>query len=212
MKILVRSEFIKAIAEYQGVFGAKLDDPARERLADFCELVFEHNSLLHLVAPCSAEEFAIRHVLESLKLLEYLPAGTKFADVGAGGGFPSLPALIAQPGLSAILIESKEKKAEFLRAAIEELGLSSRAGVIGRQFDEVRDVEFDVWTCRALDKFTEKVPRLLRWAKRRPFVLFGGPSLGAALTATKMPFEPRLIPMSERRYLFVGRAASAYSE
>ena len=85
-----------------------------ERLADYYELVQEHNPLLHLVAPCPPEEFAVRHILESLTLLEYLPTGAKFADVGAGAGLPSIPCLLVRDDLRSVLIESKEKKARFL--------------------------------------------------------------------------------------------------
>ena len=64
-------------------------------LADYYELVQANNPLLHLVAPSSPEEFAVRHVLESLALLKFLPERAKFADVGAGAGLPSIPCLIA---------------------------------------------------------------------------------------------------------------------
>src|SRR4051794_9008996 len=117
----MREEFIQAIRTHQVAFGIDLSDPAIERLAGYFELLMEHNPLLHLVGPCSPEEFAIRHILESLTLLEYLPQGAKFADVGAGAGLPSIPCLLVREDLSAELIETKEKKTKFLDLTVDAL-------------------------------------------------------------------------------------------
>ncbi|MGB5755516.1 MAG: RsmG family class I SAM-dependent methyltransferase [Acidimicrobiales bacterium] len=56
-------------------------------------------------------------------------AECRFADIGAGGGVPGLPMLIAAPGLSAVLIDASRKRCSFLVWAIAELGLAARAEV-----------------------------------------------------------------------------------
>jgi 16S rRNA (guanine(527)-N(7))-methyltransferase RsmG len=194
---------------HEAAFGLSLTDETIERLDDHYELVQQNNQFLHLTAPSAAEEFAVRHTLESLMLLEYLPENTRFADVGPGGGFPSLPCLIARKDLSAVLIESKEKKAVFLELAANELGLSDRVTVIDRQFEEVKEKDFSLVTCRALDKFTDKLPRLLKWGKGKSFALFGGPTLREALNKNRVKFGETLVPMSQQRYLYVsGRIRS----
>lgn len=199
----MRSEFITAIKANHNAFGIELSETGIERLADYYELVQEHNPLLHLVGPGSPEEFAIRHVLESLMLLDYLPKGAKFADVGTGAGLPSIPCLLVREDLRAILIESKEKKAGFLRSAVQALGLSGRAEVINRQFDEADPSNCEFVTCRALDKFSEKLLRLLRWSKQRRSLFFGGKNLSEALQKQSIKFDQHLMPMSEQRFLFI---------
>jgi hypothetical protein len=47
----------------------------------------------------------------------------------------------------------------------------------------------------------------LRWTAKRSFLFFGGPTLGEALERQKTDFETRLLPMSEQRFLFIGKAA-----
>jgi 16S rRNA (guanine527-N7)-methyltransferase len=200
----VRNEFIKAIEANSGAFGVELSSKTIERMADFYDIVQQYNSLLHLVAPCSPEEFAVRHTLESLTLLKHLPENGRFADVGAGAGLPSIPCLIARGDLSAVLIESKEKKARYLENALMRLGLAERAVVINKQFEEVREKDFGAVTCRALDRFTEKLPRLLKWAGKRKLLFYGGPTLGETLKCSKVLFERELMPMSSQRYLFAG--------
>jgi 16S rRNA (guanine527-N7)-methyltransferase len=198
---IMRTDFIEAVKTHQPLFGLQLSEGQIDRLADYYDLVQENNALLHLVGPGSPEEFAIRHILESLTILEYLPDGASFADVGAGAGLPSMPCLLVRPDLTAVLIESKLKKAAFLKIAAEKLELKKRVQVFDVQFSEVKPSATYI-TCRALDKFTAKLPQLLRWSGELDMLLFGGNSLRDALTAAKVQFAEKLLPMSEQRFLF----------
>lgn len=187
-------------------FGVDPEPGAFGQAARFYRLVTAANPLLHLVAPCSEEEFAVRHVLESMTLANRLERGAKVVDVGAGAGLPSIPCLFARPDVSAVLIESKPKKAEFLRTAIDGLGLAGRATVVNRQFDETEFPAGAVLTCRALDGFVKKLGRIRRWSKGAPMVLFGGPAVRDELVRLRIPFDESLLPRSEHRYLLSVRA------
>ena len=166
------------------------------RLRDYYSLLIRWNERLHLVAPCSPEEFATRHVLESLLLLKHLPPDAKIADIGSGGGLPIIPCLIARPDLDATLIESSQKKAVFLREALNAVGRS--ASIIARRFEDIEAPDVSFVTCRALEQFTRKIPALLEWAPDgSTLLLFGGENL--------LDGERFLIPGSAKRYLFVVR-------
>jgi 16S rRNA (guanine(527)-N(7))-methyltransferase RsmG len=199
------TDLANAIRIHQAAFGLDLSSETVALFDRYYELLLEHNPILHLIGPMSAEEFAIRHVLESLMLLKHLPKKARFADVGSGGGLPAIPCVLAREDLRAVLIESKEKKTKFLDIIAEELGISDRAQILTRQFTEVRATGCDYVTCRALDKFTEKLDRLLKWSDHRPMLLFGGPNLRDALKAKKVRFEEVLMPLSEQRYLFIAK-------
>ena len=199
------SEFQDAVRFHQSAFGFDLKDEQIGRLADHYTFVQENNPILHLVGPSTPEEFATRHILESLTLLKHLPQGAKFADVGAGAGLPSIPCLIVREDLKAVQIESKEKKASFLNEAIERLDLAGRCVVVNKQFTEVDLADCGYVTCRAIDKFTENLPRMIKWAGRRTLLLFGGPNLEQALKQARVSFSSELMPMSRERYLFVSR-------
>ena len=198
----MNDEFAKAVFAHQGKFGLDLPVDVVERLADYYELVLEHNPLLHLVGPCSPEEFATRHILESLMLLKHLPEGAPFADVGAGAGLPSIPCLLVRDDLKATLIESKVKKTHFLERALRILDLSSRASVVNRQFEETTAGYNNVITCRALDKFDEKLPRLVKWSRPRKMLLFGGNRLSERLKRLELSARDELLPMSTARFLY----------
>lgn len=202
----LRDEFINAVLTHQPSFDLVLTEPAISLFADYYEIVLEHNALLHLVAPCTPEEFATRHILESLTLLEHLPNGAGFADVGAGAGLPSIPCLLARNDLRATLIESKEKKAEFLREALKRLGIDKRAAVTDRQFSETDAGDRQFVTCRALDKLTKRLPELIKWSGKRKILFFGGPTLEDALARHKLSYTRQLLPLSRQRFLFCSRA------
>jgi len=199
----MRTEFIKGLKDNQAKFDIELDEEAVERLADYYDLIQEHNGLLHLVGPCTPEEFATRHILESLTLLEYLPNGIWFADVGTGGGLPAIPCLLAREDLKAILIESKEKKSKFLTLVVERLKLKHRTRIAATQFSETNLGHAEAVTCRALDKFTERLPRLIKWSGKSRMLFFGGENVMQALDMQKITFVSKLMPMSVQRYLFV---------
>lgn len=202
-KLALREEFIKALRANEAAFGLELGPGAAERLADHYELVTEHNPLLHLVGPSSPEEFAVRHVLESLTMLEFVRKGATFADVGTGAGFPAIPCLIVREDLKGVLIESKEKKTAFLTEAVHHLGLEERAEVVNKQFSEFADPRASVICCRAIDKFADVLPKLIKWAGNRKLLFFGGPKLKEGLTRSGRPYTQKLMPLSEQRYLFI---------
>lgn len=199
----MRNEFVEAIKKFQKDFKLNLTDEKISALADYYEIVNKNNEFLHLVAPCSAEEFAVRHILESLTVLEFLPENARFADIGTGAGLPSIPCLIAREDLIGFLIESKLKKANFLQNVLAECKLDDRAAIINRQFEEIEKPCVSYVLCRALDKFTKKLPKILKWSEGCTLLFFGGNNLRAELNKNRVKFEEILMPLSEQRFLFI---------
>ena len=183
-------------------FELELSTEALAALSAYYSLLTRWNERLHLVAPCSPEEFATRHLLESLMLLEHLPHEAKIADIGSGAGLPIIPCLIVRPDLHATLIESSQKKSVFLREALSTVRRS--ATIIAKPFEEVPTPDISFVTCRALDKFVEKLPEISEWAPRgSTLLLFGGDTLREKLNDETLEFK---VPLSERRFLFVTKA------
>ncbi len=202
----MRTKFINAVKTHQVEFGLELTASKIDLLADFYETIQESNDLLHLVAPSSVDEFVIRHILESLILLEFLPENARFADIGPGAGLPSIPCLIVREDLQCVLIESKLKKASFLETVVEKFGFETRAQIINYQVEEARFPETSFVSCRALDKFTRKLPKLIKWSGKSTLLLFGGNSMRDELEMSKVKFEENLIPMSAQRFLFIAKS------
>lgn len=197
-------DFIEALKQRAPAFNVQLSADEERRLGSYYTIVRQWNARLHLVAPCSAEEFATRHVLESLAALPFLSTGARVLDVGSGAGLPIIPCLIARPDIQATLIEASQKKAVFLREALRTVEAGGRAKVVAQRFEETEAPDAEFVTCRALERFTEKFAELAEWSPPSSTLLFfGGASLQAEIEKAGLSYSPVLIPESERRFLFV---------
>ena len=199
-----RQEFTDALNAEGAEFGVQLDDTQIAGLADYFELVEHWNARLHLVAPCPPREFAVRHVLESLAAINFLPTGATVIDVGSGAGLPVIPCLLARDDLRAVLFEASTKKSVFLGEALRALELRERARIVNARFEETDAPDAQALTCRALERFTEMLPRLFAWSPpSATLLLFGGQTLRTAIEALTPSCAEHLMPGSERRYLFI---------
>jgi 16S rRNA (guanine527-N7)-methyltransferase len=195
---------LKTLESQSRNYGINLTAETAVRLGLYYQLLNKWNARLHLVAPCSPEEFATRHLLESLFLVKSLPLDAKIVDVGSGGGLPVIPCLIARKDLSATLIESSKRKSVFLREALKQSNISAGTTVLSDRFENLPRMSAQFLTCRALDGFEEKLPDLIRWSpESSTLVLYGGDSLRQKLTALSTGFSAELLPNSDRRFLFV---------
>lgn len=197
-------KFRNALEHEAAAYGVSLSPTVLDGLSRYYELLNLWNARVHLVAPCSPHEFATRHILESLRMLKYLPPDASVAEVGAGGGLPIVPCLIARPDLRAVLIEASKKKAVFLREALVHTGLSGRASVIDERFENLVAPHVGFVTCRALERFEEMLSHLLEWAPpKSTLLLFGGKRLEPRIASAGLHFTAELMPNSNGRFLFV---------
>jgi 16S rRNA (guanine527-N7)-methyltransferase len=175
-------------------------------LQDYYALLLKWNPRLHLVAPSAAEDFATRHLLESLLLLKHLPQHATLADIGSGAGLPIIPCLVVRPDLGANLFESSQKKCVFLKEALRTVLRENQATVLNRRFESAAAPEVQFVTCRALDKFDELLPAMIAWAPRdATFLLFVGDALRVQIKEKLTNTQVERVPLSEKRFLVIGR-------
>ncbi|MFN2532026.1 MAG: 16S rRNA (guanine(527)-N(7))-methyltransferase RsmG [Pyrinomonadaceae bacterium] len=201
----------RALIENMGSYGVDLSPEAVNKLGVYYDVLLRWNKLLHLVAPCSTEEFARRHLLESLVLIKHLPEQAHVADVGSGAGLPIIPCLIARADLYATLIEASKKKAIFLHEVLKQLDRKAR--IRAETFQNVLLENESYVTCRALDEFIFQLPELFVWAPpSSTLLLFGGDNVRIQVrkiiekfqqpSSNRLDLQEFLLPLSERRFLF----------
>lgn len=119
--------FAGVVREVLQKAGFALPDGATNALAAFLHLLLEHNRRLNLTRDDAMPTAAIRHVVEPLAawfaLRERVPAGA-IVDVGSGGGAPGIPWAIVAPDRDVVLVESRARKAAYLRETADALGLA----------------------------------------------------------------------------------------
>ena len=122
------------------------------------DIIVATNQTMNLTRITEPEEFAIKHVADSLSIAREFPELTteyvKIADIGCGAGFPSLVLAMAFPNLRLTPIDSTGKKAAFVERAAAELGLKNVRVIHGRSSElnhrpEIKH-QFDVVTARAV--------------------------------------------------------------
>ncbi|MGI8476371.1 MAG: 16S rRNA (guanine(527)-N(7))-methyltransferase RsmG [Thermomicrobiales bacterium] len=155
---------------------AALPAEARDLLAGFRDLLLHWNQLFNLTAirdRTGIDRHLIGDALLMLPAIDELALeGGRLIDVGSGAGLPGIVLKIARPHLTVTLLEATGKKVEFIRRAIDELGLTGVTAIHGRA-EEVarlsphREV-YDLATARAV----ASLPALLELCM--PFVRVGG--------------------------------------
>jgi len=187
-------------------FAVHLSSDDVDGLTKYYEIVMKWNPRLHLVGPCSPEEFATRHILESLVLLKHFSPNAMIADVGSGAGLPIIPCLILRADLRATLIESSQRKAVFLNEALRQLPNPGAHRVVSARFEDTPTVAAEFVTCRALDRFQRLLVKLIEWAPSGcTLLLFAGPALRVKIEALLPSARAELLPDSEQRFLMIAQ-------
>ncbi len=143
--------------------GIELDEKIYGMLKKYAEILVETNKKFNLTAITDPRGIAEKHFLDSVLPLTMvdIPQGASLCDVGSGAGFPGVPMKIFRPDISLTLLDSLNKRVNFLRELTAELGLEAacihaRAEDMGR--GELR-ARFDFVTARAVSR----LERLAGW-------------------------------------------------
>ncbi|MBB1483045.1 16S rRNA (guanine(527)-N(7))-methyltransferase RsmG [Tessaracoccus sp. MC1865] len=133
--------------------------PQRDKaLSRYVDILGSRGIEWGLMGPREGDKLWQRHVANSLAVVDAIPQGLDVADIGSGAGLPGIPLAIVRPDLRITLIESLQRRCEFLELAVDELGLGDRVEVRRGRAEEVKE-RFDVVTCRAV----APLEKLLRW-------------------------------------------------
>jgi 16S rRNA (guanine527-N7)-methyltransferase len=153
------------------------------RLKAYVEILTDWNARHNLVSAKSLEDVWRRHVWDSAQLVPLMPAGVKtVADLGSGAGFPGLVvAEMLRGRASVVLFEATRKKADFLEAAAQRMGL--KVGIQNVRIEAIRHKPVDVVTARALAPLDRLLAYAQQMADRRTVCLFlKGQQLASELT------------------------------
>jgi len=132
------------------------DPTLAARLLDYLALLVQWNQAYNLTAVRDPQEMLGRHLLDSLSVVPYLPAGP-LADLGSGAGLPGLVIALARPERAVTLVESNGKKARFLREAVRQLGLAQVRVVQARAENLAEPGAYGCITARALGTLAQLV-------------------------------------------------------
>ena len=128
----------------------------QEKLLAYVTLLYKWNKTYSLTALKEQDKAVSHHLLDSLSILPFIPAG-RLLDVGSGGGTPGIPLAIARPDVAVTLLDSNTKKTAFLQQAAIELGLRNISVHAGRVEQYHPPVGFEAVTSRAFAELADFV-------------------------------------------------------
>lgn len=132
----------------------KLTDYQLDQLETYYHLLIEWNSKINLTAITEKEQVYLKHFYDSLTLAKIIDLNQELSllDIGTGAGFPGIVLKIAFPNLKIVLLDSLNKRIEFLKLVINELNLKDIEAIHGRaeEFAQNNREVFDIATARAV--------------------------------------------------------------
>ena len=148
-------QVVDRIARRSNRAGLSIDSPLREALAAYVDLLMRWNRRINLTALTDDDDGIDRLVIEPLVAAQRLPRpDAVVTDIGSGGGSPAVPMKLAAPSVRLRMVESKTRKAAFLREVVRRLALEETA-VEACRFEDLADrqelaAQSDVVSVRAV--------------------------------------------------------------
>lgn len=189
--------------------GLSLREDQIDRLCRFGQLLLQQNQVMNLTAITEPTAVARLHFLDSLALLrEEALAGKTLIDIGCGAGFPGVPLAIAEPTLHVTLLDSLQKRVNWLKTILPELGVDATC-VAARAEEYVAEHReaYDVATSRAVARLNILSELCLPYVKvGGKFLALKGAMAQAEADEAKTAIEALGGRLSEIREYPVGEA------
>lgn len=168
-------EFSKLISSYGKEISIEFSNIQIEKFYKYMNLLIEWNEKINLTAITEPKEIIIKHFIDSLTVLKDIKGKNTLVDVGTGAGFPGIPLKIMDEEIKITLLDSLNKRINFLNEVINQLDLKNIETIHSRVEDAGKNKKyrerFDIATARAVANLATLSEYML------PLVKVGGKSI-----------------------------------
>jgi len=165
-------EFSNKIKESFEKIDISLNEEQIKQYYEYMNLLIDWNKKINLTAIIEPSDIILKHFVDSATILKYIKDNESIVDVGTGAGFPGIPIKIANSTLNITLLDSLNKRINFLNEVIQENNLEKIETVHSRVEDFGNNLKyrekFDVATSRAVANLSVLAEYML------PLVKVGG--------------------------------------
>ena len=142
--------------------------------------VLQANTYMNLTAITDPTDFAVKHIIDSMTVLPYIPQGAAVLDLGTGAGFPGLVIAVLRDDVKLTLMDSTRKKINFVAETAKKLGLTVEC--VHARAEEAKKThgsKYDICTARAV----ASLDKLITWGL--PLLKPGGRLLAMKSTSNE---------------------------
>ena len=160
-----KTEFLKKLKLEAKKLKLVLNDKQLENFYKYMLILLEWNEKINLTAITEPEEIITKHFIDSLTAVKYIENGSNIVDVGTGAGFPGIPLAISNDSLNITLVDSLNKRINFLNDVREKLNLNNTIAIHNRAEELGKNKQYrekyDIAISRAVARLNILVEYLL---------------------------------------------------
>ena len=168
----MEEELRDLLLEKLDIINVKINKKQIEQFNLYMQLLLDWNKKINLTAITEENEIILKHFVDSLTVLKHIGENDRIIDVGSGAGFPGIPIAIMMPNIKITLLDSLNKRINFLNEVKDKLALKNVETIHSRSEDCGKDKKYrekyDVAIARAVANLSTLSEYLL------PFVKLGG--------------------------------------
>ena len=172
---MLKEEFSEKIKEYMNKINIEISDKQIEKFFDYMNLLLEWNEKINLTAITEPEDIILKHFVDCATILKFIKDEDKIIDIGTGAGFPGIPLKILNEKLDITLMDSLNKRINFLNEIINKLDLKNIVAIHARAEELARNKgyreKFDIATSRAVANLSTLSEYMLPFVKKNGMVI-----------------------------------------
>lgn len=187
-------EFEEEILKYCKEIDIVITEKEIKNLYQYMKLMLEWNKNVNLTAITDEKEVIIKHFIDSISINKYIKEANNVMDVGTGAGFPGIPLKILNEDTDFILVDSLNKRINFLEEVKKELSINKLKLLHARAEELAKDKEYreniDIVISRAVARLRILVEYMLPFLKENGLcICMKGPNIEEELEESKKALD-----------------------
>ena len=145
-----KEEFENILKKTSKEINIELKKEQIEKFFQYMKLLLEWNEKINLTTITDPKDIILKHFIDSLTIQKYIKENSYLVDVGTGAGFPGIPLKIYRKDIKVVLLDSLNKRINFLNEVCKELELENISAIHSRAEEFAKNKKYNVVTSRAV--------------------------------------------------------------
>lgn len=185
-----RESFSKVLIEKAKKVNIEIDDKKEEQFYNYMKLLLEWNEKINLTAITEQNDIILKHFIDSITINKYIEQSNSIIDIGTGAGFPGIPLKIMNQNKKITLVDSLNKRINFLNEVCKEISLENIQCIHARAEELASDLEYrenyETVVSRAVARLNVLIEYMLPFVKKGGLcICMKGPNIDGELEEAK---------------------------